>query len=229
MVMISATNLEFGHARGKKLRLTHEFMARGLTILLGANGAGKSTLLKTLGGMIPAHSGSRNMPTDIAYLAQENRVFWPVTVGQLLRLSGGELSSSYGDELLHLLSLSELLDQPTNQLSQGQLLRARLARALLTKGDLLLLDEPTAALDPPDAEAIMAALKQHAHVQRPIIMSGHDLTLAAKYGDEFLGLTPDGRCLASTKISKQWLEQIYGRSIAALVDGKHLAVTWETS
>ncbi|MAW13641.1 MAG: ABC transporter ATP-binding protein [Alphaproteobacteria bacterium TMED150] len=229
MVMIAAEELQFGYPQGKTHCLTHKFCENGITILLGNNGAGKSTLLKTLAGLLPPQSGLMRCPSSISYLGQENRVFWPITIGQLLGLSGDSKSSLYRDELLELLKLTPLLDRRTNELSQGQLLRARLARALFTKGDLLLLDEPTAALDPPDAEAIMAALKLEATQHRPIIMSGHDLPLASRYGDEFLGICPGGEGRATHKITKEWLEHIYGRPVEGLIDGQNMSVTWKLS
>jgi len=136
------------------------------TALVGPNGSGKSTLLRVLAGLIPPRAGTVKVLGStpalgrrrVAYLAQRPDLTpdFPITLRRLVQTGkyahhGWFEECGHGDEevdqALRLLELSDLADRAVHSLSGGQLQRALLARATVQRAELLLLDEPYAALD----------------------------------------------------------------------------------
>jgi branched-chain amino acid transport system ATP-binding protein len=146
--------------------------------LLGANGAGKSTLLRTISGLIRPRSGRvrfAGRPIDrltprrivrlgIAHAPEGRRVFGSLSVGDNLRLGAASRHDRAGvsDEREHLLTLfpilRERLHQAAGTLSGGEQQMLALARALMAKPRLLLLDEPSLGLAPLVVRTIFATL-----------------------------------------------------------------------
>jgi ABC-2 type transport system ATP-binding protein len=171
-------------------------LARGeLLGLIGPNGAGKSTTLKILSGILRPDSGRCEIDgltpwrARVAHVArigvvfvQRSQLFWdlPVREGfELLRAIYSIPSARYRqtrDELVALLSIEALLDQPVRQLSLGQRMRCELCAALLHEPAILFLDEPTIGLDAPAKLAIRQLIKQ---VNRErgvtVILTTHDM------------------------------------------------------
>jgi ABC-2 type transport system ATP-binding protein len=171
-------------------------LARGeLLGLIGPNGAGKSTTLKILSGILRPDSGRCEVDgltpwrARVAHVArigvvfgQRSQLFWdlPVHEGfELLRAIYSVPGARYRqtrDELVALLSIEALLDQPVRQLSLGQRMRCELCAALLHEPALLFLDEPTIGLDAPAKLAIRALIKR---VNRErgvtVILTTHDM------------------------------------------------------
>jgi ABC-2 type transport system ATP-binding protein len=165
----------------------------GATVgLLGGNGAGKSTTIAMLLGLLVPTEGSisvlgHNMARDrFAALARMNfsspYVSLPqrLTVAQNLRVYG----HLYGvprlaqriDELADELDLRELLDRPAGQLSAGQKTRVALAKALINRPELLLLDEPTASLDPDTGDWVRTWLERYrAETNCTILLASHNM------------------------------------------------------
>ena len=136
------------------------------TALIGPNGSGKSTLLKTLAGLIPHYSGDVKLygskprlgRSRIAYLAQSPQLNpdFPLQLKRLVQMGtyahhGWFEECHHADEkvasALKLLELEDLVDRSVHNLSGGQLQRGLLARAAVQGAEILLLDEPYAALD----------------------------------------------------------------------------------
>jgi zinc/manganese transport system ATP-binding protein len=169
--------------------------AGSLTALLGPNGAGKSTLMKLLlGQLTPSQgrllwSGQAMAPRRprLALVPQRSAIQWqmPITVRDLVAL--GTLAAPAPQprldipEALQSMGLASLAETRLSHLSGGQQQRALLARALVQKADLLLLDEPFTYLDPPTRQQLLAVLRRQAAQGRIVLVSSHD------WGDSLQG------------------------------------------
>jgi ABC-2 type transport system ATP-binding protein len=160
--------------------------------LLGGNGAGKTTTIALLLGLLVPTAGSisvlgHDMARDrFAALARMNfsspYVSLPqrLTVAQNLRVYGHlygvpRLERRIG-ELADELDLRELLDRPAGQLSAGQKTRVALAKALINRPELLLLDEPTASLDPDTGDWVRTWLERYrAESHCTILLASHNM------------------------------------------------------
>ena len=158
-------------------RLSFEVLAGSTTALLGANGAGKTTTIAMILGLIAASAGritvlGEEVPRHRARVLGRMNFSSPY-VDLPLRLSARQNLLVYADlyrvdradarirDLAADLDLRELLDRPTSRLSAGQKTRLMLAKALINQPELLLLDEPTASLDPDTADVIRGYLERY--------------------------------------------------------------------
>jgi manganese/zinc/iron transport system ATP- binding protein len=162
------------------------------TALIGPNGSGKSTLLKTLAGLIPNYLGDVKLfgskprlgRSRIAYLAQSPQLNpdFPLQLKRLVEMGtyahhGWFEECHHADEkvasALKLLELEDLVDRSVHNLSGGQLQRGLLARAAVQGAEILLLDEPFAALDTKSREIVENFLF-HKNNSFTVIMATHD-------------------------------------------------------
>ncbi len=180
-------------------------LAAGQTLaLLGHNGAGKSALLDTLAGFLPARAGSLHLgerdltrlPPEqrrIGYMFQRDALFPHWSVERNLRFGRG--ASARLDTLIDALDIGPWLELRPHQLSGGQRQRVALARALVGAPDLLLLDEPFAAIDPESRPALRRTLgellRQH---KRTAVLVTHDASDARLLGDQ-VSVLDNGRLL----------------------------------
>lgn len=160
--------------------------------LLGANGAGKTTTIAMLLGLLSPTSGSIRL-FGHAMPAHRYRVLpWMnfsspyvdmplrLTVRQNLLVYAGLYDVPDGrarvEELAHDLDLEEFFDRPTGRLSAGQKTRVMLAKALINKPRLLLLDEPTASLDPDTADQLRSMLEDYqARHAATVFLASHNM------------------------------------------------------
>ncbi len=157
---------------------------RGATVgLLGGNGAGKSTTIAMLLGLlIPTEGTIEVLGHDMArhrFAALERMNFSSPYVALPYRLTVAENLRVYGllynvpklerriAELARELDLEALLDRPAGQLSAGQKTRVTLAKSLINRPELLLLDEPTASLDPDTGDMMRAWLERYREKSAP--------------------------------------------------------------
>lgn len=187
--------------------------------LLGPNGAGKSTLLRSIAQLTPLQRGEvvlagqlvRNIAAQersrlIAYLAQQGPVHWPLSVERLVALGRFPHLSSWQklrredqqtvESILAETDLLNLRQRIVTSLSGGERSRVLLARALAVDADLLLADEPVAALDPSHQLQIMQLLRKYADKGKSAIVVMHDLSLAARFCHR-LALMHEGGLVAS--------------------------------
>ncbi len=152
-----------------------------MVALCGPNGSGKSTLLRALAGLLP--EGGAPEPRRIAYLPQGARCAWGMTVAEVAalgRIPHGDSNPAPVERALLACGLDGLRDERVDRISGGQARRAMLARVLATDAQVLLLDEPTADLDPAASHAIMALLRRIARQGGCVLVVLHALDLALR-------------------------------------------------
>jgi len=169
--------------------------------VVGANGAGKSTLFKALVGLLPVRNGRiliHGQPLGshqdcVAYVPQREDVEWhfPVTVEDVVmmgrfRRQGWLKRSTQQDRTavsnsLAQMGIASLAKRSIGELSGGQQQRAFLARALAQEPHILLMDEPFTGVDIATQEATLNLLEQLKTQQVTIMISTHDLNLAARH------------------------------------------------
>ena len=175
-----------------------------LLCLVGPNGSGKTSLLHAIAGIGNPAGVARIAGEDVraagpgtrrkllSYLPATRDVAWPVSARDLIAL-GAEAGAD--DALLAALDLETLADRRVDRLSTGERSRILLARALAGGPRLLLLDEPTANLDPLWQLRLMDLLKAMVALGHGVIAALHDLDLAVRYADRLL-IMKDGRIAA---------------------------------
>lgn len=184
--------------------------------IIGPNGAGKSTLLRTLAGILPSEGQMQINSEDlrtlsirdracwIAYVAQEPvmprgmKVFDYVMLGRTahLKLLASESSKDIEmtDLVLAELGLTEFAQRDVATLSGGERQRVAIARALAQASPIVLLDEPTTALDVGYQQEVLELIDRLRKEQKiAVISTMHDLTVSGLYPDELL-LMANGTC-----------------------------------
>ncbi len=189
---VSLTVQQLGVRRGNDLAIEAVSFALpqgSLTALVGPNGAGKSTLLQAIAGQLPLATGSIQLDgqpltrpvarRQLALMPQRGEIAWgfPITVRELVGL-GRLVASRPGccdvEAALQRVGLVELAQRRLDQLSGGQQQRALLARTLVQPAQVLLLDEPCAAIDPPARTALLRVMGQLRDAGLTLLVSSHD-------------------------------------------------------
>jgi zinc transport system ATP-binding protein len=191
--LISAHNISLSH-HGKSVldNVSFELKAGEFITLIGPNGAGKSSLIKVLLGLIKADSGDIKRSGDIrlGYTPQtfSPNPFIPISVIGFLNLNQ-KVAKNFLHETALLTGIEGLLDSPLKSLSGGELQRVLLARALLNKPNVLILDEPAQNLDV-NGQMHLYKLIQDIHQQQgcAVLMVSHDLHRVMKESTQVLCL-----------------------------------------
>lgn len=170
--------------------------------LLGRSGSGKSTLLRTLAGLDTAPDGVLTVPAARAVVFQEprllpwKRVWQNVTLGLRVKDARARAEEALGE-----VELSHRLTEWPLTLSGGEAQRAALARALVRSPELLLLDEPFAALDALTRLRMQGLVARLWQVHRPtVLLVTHDVDEALLLADRVLVLE-DGKIAVDTPIT----------------------------
>jgi ABC-2 type transport system ATP-binding protein len=205
--------------------ITFSLEPRTTVALLGGNGAGKTTTIAMLLGLVVPTSGEvRVFGADMArsryQVAQRLNFQSPyvdlpmrLTVRQNLTVYAGLYGVVNAEERIAFLAedlqIASLLDRATGKLSAGQKTRVGLAKALLNAPELLLLDEPTASLDPDTADWVRQKLKEYAQGRRAtILFASHNMAEVERLADRVI-LLDSGRILEDEAPSA--LIKTYGR------------------
>ncbi|WP_392351287.1 metal ABC transporter ATP-binding protein [Parasynechococcus sp.] len=194
---LSARHLSFGFGDQKVIdQVSFDLEPGSLTALVGPNGAGKSTLLHLLQGRLKPSSGSVVSDGAIALMPQRAAIDWtfPITVNQMVDLGRAAGSKGSATSCLDQVGLADLGARRLNQLSGGQQQRALLARTLVQNADILLLDEPCSAIDPPTREQLLGLMRSLAEAGQTLLISSHDWGQALDAYDRVIVL--DGTTLA---------------------------------
>lgn len=196
------SGLDFDVAEGRALAL------------LGRNGSGKTTLMRLLSGGLRPDQGKLTLggapvtydrkgltrlrttvqlvvqdPDDQLFAAsvEQDVSFGPLNLG----LPDDEVRARVA-EALAALDISALADRPTHLLSYGQRKRTAIAGAVAMRPRVLILDEPTAGLDPDGQERLLATLQGLRDAGTTVLMATHDVDLALRWADDAALLTPSG-------------------------------------
>lgn len=177
--------------------------------LLGPNGAGKTTLMRAALGLLDFEGGSslaalpsRTRARQAAWLPQAREIAWPVSVTTLVRLGRTPHLPGPDDKVaveaaITRLGLGPLRARSAMRLSGGEQARVLIARALAQETPLILADEPIAGLDPAHQLGVMQLFAGLAVEGRGLLVSLHDLGLAAQSCSRVVVLTPGGSGIAA--------------------------------
>lgn len=172
--------------------------------LIGPNGAGKTTLLRVLAGLLKPRSGTlcweeadylqlspQERAKRLSYLAQSGTAHWPMSVERLVALGRlphlsdwqrpGETDQALIAQVMAETDLNDFRTRQFNTLSGGERSRVLLARALVAEPQVLLADEPVAALDLAHQIEVMSLLQCYCQKGGAAVVVLHDLRLAAHY------------------------------------------------
>jgi ABC-2 type transport system ATP-binding protein len=203
-----------------------------VTALLGGNGAGKTTTIAMIMGLVvPTEGTVRVLGAEMP--RQRNRVLhrmnfespyvdmpMRLTVRQNLRVFGKLYGVPALEERIRLLAdeldLTEFIDRPTGKLSSGQKTRVSLAKALINRPEVLLLDEPTASLDPDTADWVRTRLQDYRRERRAtVLLASHNMAEVERMCDRVIMLKrgriedDDTPSNLLTRYGRQNLEEVF--------------------
>lgn len=226
-VIYRATNLSLGYGTHVVLRGVNLVVRPGqFWFFLGPNGSGKTTLLRGLLGLLKARAGSLEMPAlsrsakQIGFVPQRCEInsTLPITVREFVSLGlvgtqgNKEVRRAHLEWALEQLGLRGLARQSYWTLSGGQQQRALVARALVRRPNVLILDEPTGNLDLSAADAVLQTLAAIQHEAACLLVT-HNLSLAERHATH-IGLVTDGSVIAGARaemLTESNLDRVYGR------------------
>ena len=168
--------------------------------VIGPNGAGKTTLLSILAGIAPADEGEVRQPNGgaVGWVPQQAALYRRLTVEENLllfaRLEKHDDPHASTEQMLALCGLAERRGEIVARLSGGNQQRINIAIGLLSRPDVLLLDEPSVGLDPRQRARLWEFVSGLADNGTTVVFSTHDIQEAERYGQRLLVLA-DGEAL----------------------------------
>ncbi|AKB83612.1 Iron(III) ABC transporter, ATP-binding protein [Methanosarcina barkeri 3] len=240
-LMLEVKSLAFSYGNRPVFENVSFSLKKGeIMCILGPNGAGKSTLIKCIAGILKPDNGSiyiqgedtvslgvRGIARNIGYVPQQNEVVFPFTVldfvvmGRAPHLSmfasPGTEDIKLAKESLAMVGISGLAERPVAKLSGGQSQMVLIARALVQKPALLLLDEPTSHLDFGNQILVLETVQKLASLGMSIVMNTHMPDHAFLLGDRAAALS-GGRLVAAGKVetvvTSKMMSSVYGVNVA---------------
>lgn len=252
---IAVRGLEFSQ-KGRAHRLTGidvTVQSGQISCLLGPNGSGKSTLLRCMLGLLPITGGTvevhgRNLPALsareraklVAYVPQSTATTFPFTTADIAVMgrtphlppgrTPGRRDRQIAQDVLADLGIAHLAEQSFASLSGGQQAMTMLARALVQQAPVMVLDEPTAALDLGNATTVLEVVTDLARRGHTIVMTTHQPEHALWVGDH-VTLLAEGRVIGAGApgdvLTSERLSAVYGIPVvvaAAEIPGRADAV-----
>jgi branched-chain amino acid transport system ATP-binding protein len=232
-VLLTVTDLTCGYGPVLAVRDASFGVEEGSVVcVLGANGAGKSTTLKAISGLVRPVRGavtlggrditrlppSRRVSLGISHCPEGRRIFASLTVLENLRLGGhrlgrAQLAAAVDQALAVFPALRRLLDRRGGLLSGGEQQMLAIARAIITRPRLLLLDEPSLGLAPLAAEQVFATLIEINREGTTILLVEQNATMALRLAQWGIVLAngaidlqgPAGQLLASDRVRQAYL------------------------
>jgi len=207
MAVLSTEQLTIGYGENVLAKdLSLKLKSGDLVGLIGQNGVGKSTLIRTLAGLQPKLSGEiyfdRKPIKDLKVLAKSISIVltgkpdtFNLSVVELLALGRHPYTGWLGylkqedkkkiEEALSLMEINYIANKKLFELSDGQLQKAMIARALAQDTDVIILDEPTSHLDLKNKIDVLALLRKISKQGKSVLISTHEVNLASSYCDQF--------------------------------------------
>ena len=231
-------DLSFGYGRQPVLRqVSFKIGQGGFFVIIGPNGSGKTTLLRIMAGLQGGFSGSvrvqgeavqgippRRLARIIGHVPQQRTEPCPFSVREMVLLGRAPHLGVFGlerasdretaEQAMRFTQVAHLAERSMDELSGGEAQRVVIARALCQEPSIMLLDEPTAALDLAHQVRIMDLMERLCRDKgMTVVMVSHDLNLAAMYGRHLL-LLKEGRVLRQGPpkgvLTFETLEEAYG-------------------
>jgi iron complex transport system ATP-binding protein len=226
--------------------LTARVTAGSWVGLIGPNGAGKTTLIRAIAGLVPyggdirlgdvpvSSLSRRSLSRLVAYLPQRPVIPEAMTVTDYVLMGRTPYIPYLGTEtrrdrevvaaVLERLDLEEFAERPLGSLSGGEVQRAVLGRALAQQAPVLLLDEPTAALDVGHQQQVLELVDElRAEHALTVLSAMHDLTLAGQFAERLL-LLSRGRVAAEgpagSVLTEGTIREHYGARVRVLEDSR---------
>ncbi|GGC02351.1 zinc import ATP-binding protein ZnuC [Marivita lacus] len=205
MNLISVNGMSVGYGANTVLRNVSLSIQPGeIVTIVGPNGSGKTTLLRALIGAVQPASGEIVRAPDlrIGYVPQKLHIdpTLPITVERFLRLPGGP-SKADCRQALEQAGVPNLSQRQMSSLSGGQFQRVLLARALIEKPDLLLLDEATQGLDQPGSAAFYLQIERvRQSTGCAVLMISHELHVVMSASDRVICLNGHVCCEGTPEI-----------------------------
>lgn len=201
--MIAATDVTKRYGAHEALRGVSFTAAPGERLaIIGPNGAGKTTLLSILGGLVQPTSGSVATDGGVGWVPQQTAVYRKLSVAENLRLFARlekvPDAAAAVERALVDTGLAERSGDELGTLSGGNQQRVNIAIGLLADPPVLLLDEPSSALDPRHRQRVWAFLDGKAEGGTTIVFTTHDLAEAARHADRVLVLADGERLFEGT-------------------------------
>jgi len=195
--------------------------------LVGPNGAGKTTLIRAALGLTPLAAGhvalggkslaslnERERAALVGYLPQERRVAWNMPAWRVAALGAADRppaeAHAAARACLAELEAGAIAERGVLDMSGGERARVLLARLLTVDAPLLVADEPAAGLDPDAQLLVLDLLREEAAKGRAVVLTLHDLTLAARACDRLVVLH-EGRVVAEGKPKEALTAEILAR------------------
>ena len=205
--------------------ITFSIQEQAIVALIGPNGSGKTTLLKAILGLIPYEGQvrvfgkeSKKVLARIGYVPQHvyfDRTF-PITVEEFLALSWSEQNPARFDQVLSEIDMELRRKHMIGTLSDGQLQRVLIGRAILHDPDILLLDEPTSGIDIEGVRDFYTLIGHMNKIHKTtILMISHEINMVYKFADQILCLNRNLVCQGSPEIAltKEVLRKLYGEHV----------------
>jgi iron complex transport system ATP-binding protein len=210
--------------RGRQVlrQVSFAFEPGEMAAIIGPNGAGKTTLLRALAGLQHVRSGRvtltgkelstiprRSLARQLSLVPQNTLFPFAFSVREVVATGRnpylgrfqreGESDRKAIDEALSLTDTAHLADRPVTELSGGERQRVLIARSLATQARIILLDEPTASLDPAHAIDVLDLCRTLAAGDKVVILTTQDLPMAARHADRIILMNSGAIVVSGTR------------------------------